>query len=47
MKDGVAVTGGTDIDALDAQFAALVYPKPSGWTLLAAPLIVELNESLA
>jgi len=28
MKDGVAVTGGTDIDALDAQFAAQVYPIP-------------------
>jgi hypothetical protein len=26
MKDNVAVTGGTDIDALDAQFAAQVYP---------------------
>ena len=27
MKDGVAVTGGTDIDDMDAQFAASVYPK--------------------
>jgi hypothetical protein len=27
MKDGVAVTGGTDIDALDAKFASTVYPK--------------------
>jgi astacin (peptidase family M12A) len=27
MKDGVAVTGGTDIDASDAQFASTVYPK--------------------
>lgn len=26
MKDGVAVTGGTDIDAQDAQFAGSVYP---------------------
>ena len=26
MNDGIAVTGGTDIDASDAQFAALVYP---------------------
>lgn len=30
MKDGVAVPGGTDIDAMDAQFAASVYPKQSG-----------------
>jgi hypothetical protein len=30
MKDGVAVTGGTDIDAMDAQFAASVYPR-TGW----------------
>jgi len=28
MKDGVAITGGSDIDALDAQFAGLVYPGP-------------------
>lgn len=28
MKDGVAVPGGTDIDALDAQFAATLYPRP-------------------
>lgn len=27
MKDGVAVPGGTDIDALDARFAASVYPR--------------------
>jgi hypothetical protein len=27
MKDGVAVDGGTDIDAQDAQFAAKVYPR--------------------
>lgn len=27
MKDGVAVTGGADIDSQDSQFAALVYPK--------------------
>jgi Hemopexin/Astacin (Peptidase family M12A) len=27
MKDGVAVDGGTDIDSLDAQFAATVYPR--------------------
>lgn len=33
MKDGIAVTGGSDIDALDAQFAASVYPK-SFWNLL-------------
>jgi hypothetical protein len=26
MKDGVAVTGGTDIDSSDAQFSATVYP---------------------
>lgn len=33
MKDGIAVDGGTDIDALDAQFSATVYPRavsPSG-----------------
>ena len=28
MKDGVAVVGGTDIDAQDAAFIATVYPKP-------------------
>ncbi len=28
MKDGVAVDGGTDIDAQDAQFAGSVYPGP-------------------
>jgi hypothetical protein len=28
MKDGIAVDGGTDIDAQDAQFAASVYPRP-------------------
>ena len=28
MKDGIAVDGGTDIDAQDAQFAAKVYPRP-------------------
>jgi len=27
MKDGVAVTGGTDINSIDAQFAAQVYPN--------------------
>jgi Hemopexin/Astacin (Peptidase family M12A) len=27
MKDGVAVVGGTDIDAQDAQFAAQIYPR--------------------
>ncbi len=27
MKDGIAVNGGPDIDAMDAQFAAAVYPK--------------------
>ena len=27
MTDGIAVTGGTDIDASDAQFAATLYPK--------------------
>jgi hypothetical protein len=26
MKDGIAVAGGNDIDALDAQFAGTVYP---------------------
>ncbi len=30
MTDGVAIPGGTDIDATDAQFAASVYPKPAG-----------------
>jgi hypothetical protein len=29
MKGGVAITGGTDIDEMDKEFAALVYPKPS------------------
>jgi hypothetical protein len=28
MKDNVAVTGGADVDALDAQFAGTVYPGP-------------------
>jgi hypothetical protein len=28
MKDGVAVVGGTDIDALDAQFVSTLYPGP-------------------
>jgi hypothetical protein len=28
MKDNVAVEGGVDIDALDAQFASTVYPLP-------------------
>jgi hypothetical protein len=28
MKDNVAVAGGTDIDAQDQAFAAMVYPKP-------------------
>ncbi|WP_183560421.1 M12 family metallopeptidase [Mucilaginibacter sp. SP1R1] len=28
MKDGVAVAGGTDIDAQDQQFAGMVYPLP-------------------
>jgi len=27
MKDGIAVSGGTNIDSQDAQFAAKVYPK--------------------
>ena len=30
MKDGVAVPGGTDIDPMDSEFAASVYPR-SGW----------------
>jgi hypothetical protein len=30
MKDGVAITGGKDIDAMDAQFAASLYPKQAG-----------------
>lgn len=34
MKDHIAVTGGTDIDATDGQFAASVYPKFAGWQLL-------------
>jgi hypothetical protein len=29
MKNGIAVVGGTDIDAQDAQFAASIYPIPS------------------
>jgi hypothetical protein len=28
MKDGIAVTGGSDIDAQDQAFAGTVYPKP-------------------
>ncbi|MEZ4861009.1 MAG: hemopexin repeat-containing protein [Caldilineaceae bacterium] len=28
MQDGVAVTGGADIDAQDAQFASMLYPRP-------------------
>jgi hypothetical protein len=31
MSDGVAVTGGADINALDAQFASSVYPKFANW----------------
>jgi Astacin (Peptidase family M12A) len=34
MKNGVAVTGGSDIDPTDAQFAASVYPKFGNWQLL-------------
>ncbi len=34
MKDGVAVNGGPDIDTLDAQFAASIYPKFANWQLL-------------
>ena len=34
MKDGVAVVGGTNIDAMDAQFAASVYPRFANWQLL-------------
>lgn len=30
MKNGVAIPGGSNIDAQDAQFAAIVYPKTSG-----------------
>ncbi|MFP3558220.1 M12 family metallopeptidase [Paraburkholderia sp. SIMBA_049] len=30
MNDGIAVTGGSDIDAMDAQFSGSVYPKASG-----------------
>jgi hypothetical protein len=30
MTDGVAVPGGTDIDALDSQFAATLYPPVGG-----------------
>jgi hypothetical protein len=29
MKDHIAVSGGTDIDAQDAGFAATIYPKPA------------------
>jgi hypothetical protein len=32
MNDGVAVTGGSDIDAMDAEFAASVYPWWRRWT---------------
>lgn len=28
MQDGIAVSGGTDIDPMDAEFAASVYPRP-------------------
>jgi Astacin (Peptidase family M12A) len=28
MTDGVAIPGGSDIDSMDAQFAASVYPRP-------------------
>jgi hypothetical protein len=31
MKDNVAVPGGTDIDPMDGQFAAQVYPKFANW----------------
>ena len=31
MNDNVAVDGGTDIDALDAQFASTVYPRFPNW----------------
>jgi len=34
MKDSVAISGGKDIDEMDAQFAASVYPKFTGWQLL-------------
>ena len=39
MKDGVAVTGGADIDAQDAEFAGSVYPRKgwSGWVPLGQP----------
>jgi hypothetical protein len=39
MKDGNAVTGGTDIDTMDAEFAASVYPRPgwSSWVAHGAP----------
>jgi hypothetical protein len=30
MKDNIAVAGGSDIDAMDAQFAASIYPKQIG-----------------
>ena len=30
MKNGIGIPGGNDIDAQDAQFASIVYPKTSG-----------------
>jgi hypothetical protein len=36
MTDNIAVDGGTDIDAQDAQFASSVYPKPSNLPIDAA-----------
>ena len=43
MTNGVAVTGGTDIDALDAQFAASVYPR-FGTTVSDAPGVITFLE---
>ena len=39
MKDHVAVSGGSDINALDAQFAGQIYPRKgwSGWVPQGAP----------
>lgn len=34
MKNGVAVPGGLDIDATDADFARKMYPKAEAWQLL-------------
>jgi astacin (peptidase family M12A) len=45
MKDSVAVTGGSDIDALDAQFASQVYPIQRQ-SSKAAPSVTAFNGRL-